>query len=132
MLQKKKSVSKDKSFILWFEELGNTDVAYVGGKNASLGEMYRLLSKKGIRIPNGFAITSYAYRYVIKNAGIREEKPLIFFATKGTKNQHRPPRNSQSARKSPLPLRERDRVRGNVPDAMPLATSPTPQSPPVR
>ena len=73
MLQKKKSVSKDKSFILWFEELGNTDVAYVGGKNASLGEMYRLLSKKGIRIPNGFAITSYAYRYVIKNAGIREE-----------------------------------------------------------
>jgi pyruvate,water dikinase len=41
-------------------------VPYVGGKNASLGEMYRNLVPKGVNIPNGFAITAYAYRYLLK------------------------------------------------------------------
>lgn len=49
-----------------FSELKYTDVPMVGGKNASLGEMYNKLSKKGVRIPNGFAITSVAYDLFIK------------------------------------------------------------------
>jgi pyruvate,water dikinase len=48
--------------IRWFEEIGIGDVPDVGGKNASLGEMYRELAKKGVRIPNGFATTAGAYR----------------------------------------------------------------------
>ncbi len=62
-----------KKFILWFDEIGIEDVPLVGGKNASLGEMYQKLHKKGIRIPNGFAITAYAYRYFLKYAGIEDE-----------------------------------------------------------
>jgi pyruvate,water dikinase len=38
------------------------DVALVGGKNASLGELYSTLSKQGVRVPNGFALTAEAYR----------------------------------------------------------------------
>ena len=47
-------------FIRWFEDIGIEDVPDVGGKNASLGEMYRELSQKGIRVPNGFAVTATA------------------------------------------------------------------------
>ena len=53
-------MNKKKEFILWFNELGIKDVPLVGGKNASLGEMYRELSSKGVRVPNGFAVTAYA------------------------------------------------------------------------
>ena len=64
---------KQHKFILWFNELGIEDVPLVGGKNASLGEMYRLLTPKGVSIPNGFAVTSYAYHYLIEKAGIKEQ-----------------------------------------------------------
>jgi pyruvate,water dikinase len=47
--------------VRWFKEIGMDDVASVGGKNASLGEMYQNLVPKGIRVPNGFAITADAY-----------------------------------------------------------------------
>jgi len=56
-------------FIRFFEELGIDDVPLVGGKNASLGEMYRALTSKGVKVPNGFAITAEAYRYVLDRAG---------------------------------------------------------------
>lgn len=52
-------------YIKWFNELSIEDVDLVGGKNASLGEMYQNLSKEGIRIPNGFAITADAYRMIL-------------------------------------------------------------------
>lgn len=57
-------------FIKWFEELQIKDVPLVGGKNASLGEMIRNLSEKGVNVPSGFAITAYAYKYMIEKAGI--------------------------------------------------------------
>ncbi len=56
-------------FIRWFNEIGLTDVGLVGGKNASLGEMYRELTPQGIKVPNGFAITAEAYHHVLKQAG---------------------------------------------------------------
>jgi pyruvate, water dikinase len=66
-------MEKKNEFILWFNDLGIEDVPLVGGKNASLGEMYRNLSKKGVNIPNGFAVTSYSYRYLLEKADIMEE-----------------------------------------------------------
>ena len=48
-------------YIRFFNELSINDVSIAGGKNASLGEMYKNLSAKGINIPNGFATTSEAY-----------------------------------------------------------------------
>jgi pyruvate,water dikinase len=48
--------------VLWFEDLSRGDVALVGGKNSSLGEMVRQLGKKGIKVPGGFATTADAYR----------------------------------------------------------------------
>ena len=67
------AANNHKKFILWFNEIGIGDVPLVGGKNASLGEMYQKLHGKGIRVPNGFAITAYAYRYFLKYAGIEDE-----------------------------------------------------------
>ena len=57
-------------FVKWFEEVGARDVALVGGKNASLGEMIRNLAKKEVSVPSGFAITAEAYKHVIEKAGI--------------------------------------------------------------
>ena len=56
-------------YIRFFEEVGIADVPLVGGKNASLGEMYRELSGEGVLVPNGFAITAGAYRYMLDAAG---------------------------------------------------------------
>ncbi|DAC72214.1 MAG TPA: phosphoenolpyruvate synthase [Thermoplasmata archaeon] len=57
-------------FVKWFEDITIGDVPSVGGKNASLGEMIRNLGQKGVRVPSGFAITAYAYKYMIEKAGI--------------------------------------------------------------
>ncbi len=57
-------------FIKWFEELNIKDVPLVGGKNASLGEMIRNLGDKGVSVPSGFAITAYAYKYMIEKEGV--------------------------------------------------------------
>ncbi len=62
-------MDKSKSFILWFNEIGIEDIPLVGGKNASLGEMYQNLMRKGVKVPNGFAITAYAYQYVLEKSG---------------------------------------------------------------
>ncbi len=55
-------------YIRWFSDLGIADVPLVGGKNASLGEMYRELTPHGVRVPNGFAVTAEAYRHVLDQA----------------------------------------------------------------
>jgi pyruvate,water dikinase len=60
-------------YIKWFKEISIEEVSLVGGKNASLGEMYRNLTPKGVKIPNGFAITAEAYRYVIESSGILQK-----------------------------------------------------------
>ncbi|MGE4554751.1 MAG: phosphoenolpyruvate synthase [Candidatus Paceibacterota bacterium] len=69
------------SYIRWFNQITIKDVPLVGGKNASLGEMYRYLTKKGVNIPNGFALTSEAYFDFLKEAGIKKgiEKILNSF-----------------------------------------------------
>jgi pyruvate,water dikinase len=56
-------------YIRFFDELSLADVPLVGGKNASLGELYRRLTPQGVRVPNGFALTAGAYRMVLDRAG---------------------------------------------------------------
>jgi len=74
--------------VKWFKEITIDDVPLVGGKNASLGEMYRELSGKGVKVPNGFAITADAYQYLLKEAGIEDEikKILSDLNTHNVKN----------------------------------------------
>ncbi len=57
------------TYVRFFEEFGIDDVPLVGGKNASLGEMFQKLSGQGVRVPHGFAITAQAYRYMLDEAG---------------------------------------------------------------
>ncbi|MCD5396414.1 MAG: phosphoenolpyruvate synthase [Candidatus Pacebacteria bacterium] len=71
-------MQKDKKFILWFKEIDHKDVPLVGGKNASLGEMYRTLTKKGVNIPNGFALTTEAYWYFLKANNLDRKLKEIF------------------------------------------------------
>jgi phosphoenolpyruvate synthase (EC 2.7.9.2) len=61
---------KNNELVLWFDEIELNDIPQVGGKNASLGEMRRTLQEKGVNIPDGFAVTAHAYRYLLESAGI--------------------------------------------------------------
>ncbi|MEH1938160.1 MAG: phosphoenolpyruvate synthase [Nostoc sp.] len=70
--------SKERSLILWFDEVGIADIPVVGGKNASLGEMIQQLTPKGINVPGGFATTAYAYRYFIQSAGLEAKLRQLF------------------------------------------------------
>jgi phosphoenolpyruvate synthase/pyruvate phosphate dikinase len=55
-------------YVRWFNDLRLSDVPLVGGKNASLGELYSGLTAAGVRVPNGFALTAEAYREVLTDA----------------------------------------------------------------
>jgi pyruvate, water dikinase len=70
--------NKEQALVLWFEEVGISDIPLVGGKNASLGEMIQQLTPKGVSVPNGFATTAYAYRYFVKSAGLEVKLRELF------------------------------------------------------
>ncbi|MEK9771829.1 MAG: phosphoenolpyruvate synthase [Nitrosomonadales bacterium] len=61
------------NYVIAFENLRNTDVGSVGGKNASLGEMISQLHKKGIRVPTGFATTAFAFQEFLKHNNLSEK-----------------------------------------------------------
>jgi len=61
-------MSKKFKYIRFFKDLGINDVSLVGGKTASLGEMYRELTPQGVKVPNGFGITAEAYSYILDKA----------------------------------------------------------------
>lgn len=73
--------NREKQLVLKFDEVCNTDVALVGGKNASLGEMIQQLTGAGIRVPLGFALTAHAYRTYLEhndlNGFIEEQYGLL-------------------------------------------------------
>jgi len=56
-------------YVRWFEDIRLKDVPEVGGKTASLGELYALLAAEGGRVPDGFAMTAEAYRDALTAAG---------------------------------------------------------------
>ena len=64
-------------YIKFFNEISLPDIPQVGGKNASLGEMYRDLAPKGINLPNGIATTAQSYYYFLDKAGIRKDIEII-------------------------------------------------------
>nr|WP_148863187.1 phosphoenolpyruvate synthase [Marinobacter fonticola] len=59
-------------YIIWFENLGMSDVDRVGGKNASLGEMISNLANAGVTVPGGFATTAHAYREFLAKDGLKD------------------------------------------------------------
>ena len=65
-------MTKNAPHVIWFEELGRTDVPRIGGKNASLGEMVGHLASQGARVPPGFATTADAYWQYIEANGLRQ------------------------------------------------------------
>ncbi len=64
----------------WFTEVGIGDVALVGGKNASLGEMLTELHRAGVPVPDGFAVTVDAFRYFVRANGL--EAPIATALTR--------------------------------------------------
>lgn len=65
-----KSTARELWYIKWFREIGIGDVPTVGGKTASLGEMFRELTPKGVKVPNGFAITAAAYWHFVRETSL--------------------------------------------------------------
>ncbi|MEW6991692.1 phosphoenolpyruvate synthase [Colwelliaceae bacterium 6441] len=60
-------------YVLWYEELGMSDVDRVGGKNASLGEMISNLANVGVQVPGGFATTSFAFNEFLEQSGLNDK-----------------------------------------------------------
>ena len=59
--------------VLWLDEVGMKDIARVGGKNASLGEMIGHLKKMGVKVPEGFAITTKAFDDFIEKNNLEDK-----------------------------------------------------------
>ncbi len=67
-------MKQDKNlYCQWFDSISMNDIPLVGGKNASLGEMFSQLSSQGILVPNGFAVTTRAYEYLLNKNGLKEQ-----------------------------------------------------------
>lgn len=99
---------KKDAFILWFEDIGMDNVAQVGGKNASLGELIRALEPRGVRIPHGFAVTAAAYYHYLQQTGLDLfiEKTLKGLDTKNLKELARRGKLvREKMRATPLPVR---------------------------
>ncbi|MDU0111663.1 phosphoenolpyruvate synthase [Psychrosphaera aquimarina] len=59
-------------YVIWYQQLGMNDVNQVGGKNASLGEMISNLANAGVKVPGGFATTSYAFNEFLEQSGLEK------------------------------------------------------------
>lgn len=73
--------------ILPLERVGMADVALVGGKAASLGEMMRHLGTAGVRIPPGFVVTTAAFRLFLAHAGLHETARRILTGANGARSE---------------------------------------------
>ncbi|HET7228133.1 MAG TPA: PEP/pyruvate-binding domain-containing protein, partial [Chthoniobacterales bacterium] len=79
------------SFIKWFREIGIDNVGSVGGKTASLGEMFQELTPKGVQVPDGFGITAASYWHFVRETGLDEfiEAQLVDLDTDDVKQLQR-------------------------------------------
>ena len=66
------------SYVRWFSDIRLRDVPEVGGKTASLGELYAMLAREGVRVPEGFALTARAYRDAL---AARSERTILITPT---------------------------------------------------
>lgn len=65
--------SRNQDYVKWFRDLRMSDLATVGGKNSSLGEMISQLAQVGVRVPDGFATTAFAYREFLEQGGLGQK-----------------------------------------------------------
>jgi pyruvate,water dikinase len=100
-----------KSLVLWFENLRNTDVPIVGGKNASLGEMIHA----GMPVPLGFAVTAYSYEKFIEQTGIAEK---IYKIIKETVKDPNDPKQYDAASKKIRELIEKTPMPPKIADSV--------------
>jgi pyruvate,water dikinase len=105
------SSSRREKRILWFEELGKEDIPLVGGKNANLGEMTRA----GISVPPGFAITAEAYREFITETNIAEK---IYRIVEETVTDIKDPKQYEEASKKVRQLIESTEMPGRIEKAI--------------
>lgn len=105
------SSSRREKRILWFEELGKEDIPLVGGKNANLGEMTRA----GIPVPPGFAITAEAYREFITETNIAEK---IYRIVEETVTDIKDPKQYEEASKKVRQLIESTEMPGRIEKAI--------------
>jgi pyruvate,water dikinase len=70
-------------YVRWFRDIKLSDIAQVGGKTASLGELYNELGGEGVRVPNGFALTADAYRAMLDANGLRKRVGAILSGVTG-------------------------------------------------
>ncbi|MBT0160278.1 phosphoenolpyruvate synthase [Candidatus Bathyarchaeota archaeon A05DMB-2] len=103
-----------RDFVIWFENLRNTDVPIVGGKNASLGEMINA----GMPVPPGFAVTAYAYESYIEQTRIAEK---IYKLIKEIITDPNDPRLYDTASKKIRALIEKTPVPKEIESAIKLA-----------
>ncbi len=93
-------------YIKWFAETHIEDIPLVGGKNASLGEMFRELGAQGVKVPDGFAVTAEGYRHFLRSTGLeaRIRQILDGLDTRDMDNlQHRGGEVRQAILSTPLP-----------------------------
>jgi pyruvate, water dikinase len=83
-------------YVRWFESIGIGDVALVGGKSASLGEMYRALAPLGVKVPNGFAITVDAYRALMDESRVGQRVSSLLASLDRTNVQMLAERGAQA------------------------------------
>jgi pyruvate,water dikinase len=70
-------------YVAWFHDIRLKDLPRVGGKNASLGELYGELSAVGVRVPNGFAVTGEAYAALLDESGLRARVAALLAGVSG-------------------------------------------------
>ncbi|MEM2536794.1 MAG: phosphoenolpyruvate synthase [Candidatus Bathyarchaeia archaeon] len=103
--------SKTDDFVIWFENLRKTDIPLVGGKNANLGEMMNA----GIPVPQGFAVTAYAFKKFIEETGIADE---IFRIIRETVKDPSEPKHYEEASKRIRALIESTPMPKNLEEAI--------------
>lgn len=106
---------EEQALVLELDRVSLADLPFVGGKNASLGEMLQNLSARGIRVPNGFATTAFAYRTFIETSGL-EAKLRRLFAGLDAENVHNLRRVGKQARglilQTPFPMDLQEAIAG--------------------
>ncbi|MCW3995650.1 MAG: phosphoenolpyruvate synthase [Candidatus Bathyarchaeota archaeon] len=105
------NVTKEKELVLWFDDLRNTDVAIVGGKNASLGEMINA----GLPVPPGFAVTARSYEKFIVEKKIAEQ---IYRILKETITDPNDPKQYDAASKTIRELIEKTTMPKEIENAI--------------
>lgn len=104
------------SYVRWFEDIRLGDVTLVGGKNASLGELYATLGAAGVRVPNGFALTADAYREAVGQPAVAARLHELLDDIDGS-NVARLAERAAAARKLVYQATATDRVRQETAEA---------------